>query len=52
MKLELDKIKFEYRNEIHEVAKALQEYLEKHKNEDTKTVQELFDKLDVMDMNW
>lgn len=52
MKLEMDKIVFEQRYEIHEVAKALQEYMERHKGEDMETVRELFDKLDVMDMSW
>lgn len=50
MKLNMDKIQFESRSEIMEIIKALETYQEEHgKN---KTVNELIDKLDVMEMSW
>lgn len=52
MKIINDKIQFEYRQEIHDTIKALKEYQQNHKAERNETVQELIDKLDVMDMTW
>lgn len=50
MKLHIDKIQFENRLEIKNIIKALEEWQSTYgKN---KTVQELIDKLDIMEMNW
>lgn len=50
MKLDMDKIQFEHRWEIDEIAEALKEYQEDQgKNE---TVTKLINLLDAMWMNW
>lgn len=50
MKLNNDSITFESRLEIGEIIKALETYQEEHgKNQ---TINELIDKLDVMEMSW
>ena len=50
MRLELDKIMFEDRDEIRAIIKALEEHQATHEKNDT--VQELISKLDAMDMTW
>lgn len=50
MILDMDTIQFESRAEIGTIIKALEEWQESHKADDT--VQELIDKLDVMSMSW
>lgn len=47
----LDTIQFESRDEIREIALALQEYISKHPK-DASAARRLFDLLDVMDMEW
>lgn len=51
MRKDMDKIIFEERAEIHAIAHALSEWQEKQVKKD-KTVEELLDKLDIMDMEW
>lgn len=48
----LDTIQFESRDEIREIALALQEYISKHHPKDASAARRLFDLLDVMDMEW
>lgn len=50
MILDMDTIQFESRAEIGTIIKALEEWQESHKADDT--VQELIDKLDAMSMSW
>ena len=51
MQRSMDKIQFESRAEIGAVIHALEEWQEKQIKKDT-TVQELIDKLDIMEMEW
>lgn len=50
MILNMDTIQFESRAEIGTIIKALEEWQESHKADNT--VQELIDKLDAMSMSW
>ena len=50
MVLDMDTIQFESRREIEAVMEALDKWLESHPND--KTVEDLYNKLDVMHMNW
>lgn len=53
MKKDMDKIQFESRSEIHDIASALDTFKNEHPTaEENKTVERLFDLLDVMDMEW
>ena len=50
MILDMDTIQFESRNEIGAIIKALEQWQEDHGADEY--VQELMDKLDVMEMTW
>ena len=50
MIMDMDTIQFESRREIEAIMKVLDEWLDMHPND--KTVEELYNKLDVMHMNW
>lgn len=50
MIMEMDTIQFESKFEIEAVMKVLDKWLDMHP--DDKTVEELFNKLDVIHMNW
>lgn len=50
MELNMDTIQFESRREIEAVMVALEAWLKK--NPDDSCVKDLFNKLDVMHMNW
>lgn len=53
MTKDMDKIQFESRGEIDEVACALQEWLDKNKQDKkSKTVERMIDLLDAMYMSW
>lgn len=54
MKLELDTIQFESRNEIRTIITALEEWQEEWESKEGKNtiVQELINKLETMDMCW
>ena len=53
MKKELDKIQFEYRAEIQELMKVIDKYVKQNPEEkNNKTLERVFDLLDVMDMEW
>lgn len=53
MKVDMDKVQFEYRSEIDAVSTALEEWLEMHKNDRrAKDVAEMIDKLEVMYLSW
>jgi len=53
MKLEMDKIVFEYRIEVINIRKALLQYAKEHPTADNvEDVKLLADKLEVMDMTW
>lgn len=53
MKLDMDKIQFESRSEIDEIADALDTYMKEHpKSRSVETVKKLSNLLDVMYMNW
>lgn len=51
MQRSLDTIQFESRDEIREVALALQEYIRRHPA-DAAAARQLYDLLDIMDMEW
>lgn len=51
MQRELDTVQFESRDEIREIALALQEYIRRHPADAT-AARRLYDLLDVMDMEW
>ena len=53
MKVNMDKVQFEYRSEVDAVSTALAEWLETHKDDArAKDVAEMIDKLEVMYMSW
>lgn len=53
MKKNLDTIQFESRAEVGELMKVLEKYVDAYpKEKDNKTVKELYNLLDVMDMEW
>lgn len=51
MQRDLDTVQFETRDEIREVAAALQEYISRHP-QDANAARRLYNLLDVMDMEW
>ena len=51
MQRSLDTIQFETRDEIREIAIALQEFIRRHPS-DADTARRLFDLLDIMDLEW
>ena len=53
MKKELDKIQFESRAEVGEIIKVLEKYVDAYpKEKDNRIVKELYNLLDVMEMEW
>lgn len=55
MKLDMDKIQFESKREIIDIAYALDEFIKNHKHKDAKLkedAQRFIDLLDVMYMSW
>lgn len=53
MQREFDKIKFEYRYELQELMRVVDQYVKQNPTEkDNATLQRFFDLLDVMDMEW
>ena len=53
MQLNMDTIKFEYRAEVQELMKVIDKYVKQNPDEKkNKILEEFFDKIDVMDMNW
>lgn len=53
MKKNLDTIQFESRAEVGELMKVLEKYVDAYpKEKDNMTVKELYNLLDVMDMEW
>lgn len=53
MEINMDKVQFESRREVDEVACALQEWLDKNKQDSkAKTVERMIDLLDAMYMSW
>ena len=53
MKKELDKIQFESRAEINEIIRVLEKYVDAYpKEKDNRAVKELYNLLDVMEMEW
>lgn len=48
-----DKVQFEYRSEIHDLMKVIDEYVKQNPEEkNNETLKRFFDLLDVMDMTW
>lgn len=53
MKRNMDKIQFESRREIGELIRVIEKYVDAYpKEKDNKTLNELYDLLDVMEMEW
>lgn len=53
MKRQLDTIQFETRTEVSEVLNVIAKYVKEHPAEkDNKTLRELYNLLDVMEMDW
>lgn len=53
MQRDLDKIQFEYRREIQELMRVVDQYVKQNpKEKNNSTLQRFFDLLDVMDMEW
>ena len=53
MKIEMDKIQFESRDEIGKIANVLEIFLKEHKNSrEVNCVKDCIDKLDAMYMSW
>lgn len=53
MQKSFDTIQFESREEIRNIAIALNEYIKNHgKSSETADIRRLFDLLDIMDMEW
>ena len=53
MKRERDRIQFEYRYEVQELMKVIDTYVKQNpKEKSNKTLEQFFDLLDVMDMEW
>lgn len=53
MKKDMDKIQFESRREVGEVLRVLEKYVDAYpKEKDNGTVKELYNLLDVMEMEW
>lgn len=53
MKQNMDKIQFEYRDELRELMKVIDRYVKQNPSEkQNKTLEQFFHLLDVMDMCW
>lgn len=53
MKKDMDKIQFESRREVGEMLRVLEKYVDAYpKEKDNRTVKELYNLLDVMEMEW
>lgn len=53
MKVNMDKVQFEYRTEVDAVSTALEEWLETHKTDKrAEDVKSMIDKLEAMYMAW
>lgn len=53
MKKDMDKIVFESRAEVGEMIRVLEKYVDAYpKEKDNQTVKELYNLLDVMEMEW
>lgn len=53
MQKDMDKIQFESRYEIEEIMKVIDKYVKQNPSEkNNKTLERLFDLLDVMHMEW
>lgn len=53
MKKNMDTIQFESRAEIRELIRVIEKYVDAYpKEKDNKTVKELYNLLDVMEMEW
>lgn len=53
MKKELDKIQFESRTEVNEIKRVLEKYVGAYPKEKyNQTVKELYNLLDIMEMEW
>ena len=53
MQKNMDTIKFESRAEVGELIRVLEKYVDAYpKEKDNKTVKELYNLLDVMEMEW
>lgn len=53
MKKDMDKIQFESRAEIGELIRVLEKYVDAYpKEKDNRTAKELYNLLDVMEMEW
>lgn len=49
----LDTIQFEYRYEVQELMKVIDNYIKQNPSEkENKTLERFFDLLDIMDMEW
>lgn len=51
MQRDLDTVQFETRDEVRQIALALQEYISRHPS-DASAAKRLYDLLDIMDMEW
>ncbi len=53
MKKDMDKIQFESRKEVGEIIRVLEKYVDAYpKEKDNQIVKELYNLLDVMEMEW
>lgn len=53
MKKNMDSIQFESRAEVGEIIRVLEKYVDAYpKEKDNKTVKEMYNLLDVMEMEW
>ena len=53
MKRSMDTIQFERRSEVREMLNIIEKYVDAYpKEKDNKVLKSLYDKLDVMDMEW
>ena len=53
MKLKMDTIQFEYRQEVQELMKVIDKYVKQNPDEkQNKILEDFFDKLDMMDFTW
>ena len=53
MRKDMDKIVFESRSEVGEIIRVLEKYVDAYPQEkDNKTVKEMYNLLDVMEMEW
>lgn len=53
MKRNMDKIQFESRSEVQEILNVIEKYVDAYpKEKDNRILKDLYNKLDVMDMEW